>query len=217
MESVLLRAALLCGMFAVLSYADVRTRLLDDRVILLFGAAGAAAYLQDWQEYDLQHVALCLIGAALGGFLACRYGLLGGGDAVAFVAATAVMPLYGGVPVMVPLIMAGFMLMGACGVLFAVSCNVADLLRGALFCGVCDGPFRKAAAFFMLHRQRDRPRHVFVAQKECGNLTRLILRHSNLDADYASREGVGRCYVAWAMPVMPFMLAASIALLAHLI
>lgn len=213
MDWIAFRALLLCGMFAVLSYQDLRTRTTDDRILLAFGGVGAVTYLADWESFDMLHVALCLVGAVMGGFLAWRLSLFGTGDILALIAATVIFPLYENLPIIVPLLMAAILLMGMYVVSVNVSYNLADLARGKLFTGIRDGTLRKIAAFFMLHRQRNRPRHVFLAQKSKDDGTHLTLRPVDLNADFAPRGGIGKAYVSFPAPAMPFLLIMALILL----
>ena len=59
-----IRMALFLGMFAVLGWYDFRTREIDDRLFLVFGAAGAAPYVLDWQDTDSYAVLLVLCSAS---------------------------------------------------------------------------------------------------------------------------------------------------------
>ena len=204
MDWPIVRALILCGMFAVLSYQDLRTRMTDDRVLIVFGGAGAVVYLADWESFDMTHVAMVVIGSLLGGFLAWKFALFGTGDILALIAATIIFPLFQNIPIMIPLILAAvtmaFIFLGVVN----VSYNMSDLLRGRLFAGVRGGPLRKTIAFFILHRQRSRPRYVFQAQEIKDGETHLRLRQPSLDADWASEKGVGTDYVSFPVPLMPF-------------
>lgn len=206
MDWLVFRALILCGMFAILTYQDLRKRATNDRVLLAFGSVGAVTYIADWESFDMDHVGLCVIGAIMGGFLAWRFALFGAGDILALIAATVIFPLYENIPIMIPLLMMAVLLMGMYVMSVNVSYNISDMLRGRLFTGIRDGPLRKMMAFFTLHRQRNRPRHVFVAQKSRDDGMHLTLRQRDLNADWASHDGVGKTYVSFPAPAMPFLL-----------
>ena len=204
MDWPIVRALILCGMFAVLSYQDLRTRMTDDRVLIVFGGAGAVVYLADWELFDMTHVAMVVISSLLGGFLAWRLALFGTGDILALIAATIIFPLFQNIPIMIPLILASVMMSVIYTAVVNISYNMSDLLRGRLFVGIHDGPLRKVVAFFILHRQRNRPRYVFQAQEIKDGETHLRLRQPRMDADWASEKGVGKDYVSFPAPLMPF-------------
>ena len=205
MDWPIVRALILCGMFAVLSYQDLRTRMTDDRVLLVFGGAGAAVYIADWESFDMTHVALVIVGSVLGGFLAWKFALFGTGDILALIAATVIFPLFQNIPIMIMLLMAAALLAGIFLIIVNITYNTSDLLRGRMFVGIRDGPFRKTAAFFLLHRQRSRPRHVFEAQEKSDDGVHLKLKQTDMDANWASRKGVGDTYVSFPAPLMPFL------------
>ena len=209
MDWLAFRAVVLCAMFAVLSYQDLRTRTTDDRVLLVFGGIGGATYIADWETFDMLHVGMCMLGAVMGGFIAWRWSMFGTGDILALITATAIFPLYEDFPVMLPIIMAAVLLMGMLVTAVNVWYNTSDFTRGRLFVGVRDGIPRKVAAFFLLHRQRARPRHVFSAQKESPEGIHLRLLQRDLNADFATRDSVGKIFVAFPAPAMPFFLFVS--------
>ena len=205
MDWPIVRALILCGMFAVLAYQDLRTRTTDDRVLLVFGGAGALVYLADWESFDMTHVGMVVIGSLLGGFLAWRLALFGTGDILALIAATIIFPLFQNIPIMIPLILAAAMMAGLFLTMVNISYNMSDLMRGRLFVGIRDGPLRKTVAFFILHRQRNRPRYVFQAQEIKDGKMHLKLRQPSINTDWASEKGVGKDYVAFPVPLMPFL------------
>ena len=206
MDWLVFRALLLCVMFAVLAYQDLRTRTTDDRFLLVFGGAGAATYIADWDNFDMTHVGLVVVGSVMGGFLAWRFSLFGTGDILALISATIVFPLYENVPIMVPILIVAIVLAAAYIASVNISYNISDLVRGRLFTGIRDGPLRKTVAFFILHRQRSRPRHVLLAQEKKKDGMHLTLRQRNLDAKWASCSGIGKTYVSFPGPLMPFLL-----------
>ncbi len=218
MDWLVFRALLLCAMFAVLAYQDLRTRTTDDRVLWVFGGAGALTYIADWQDFNMGYVGWCMLGAVAVGFWLWRLSLFGSGDILAFIAATGIFPLYENLPIIALLIIVAVLIMAVFVTCMNVAYNTADLTRGRLFGNnIRDGKLRKVAAFFMLHRQRSRPRHVFTAQRAMDDGIHLVFQQKDLNADFAPKDGVGKTYVSFAVPVMPFMLAMSIMLLAHVL
>lgn len=205
MDWPIVRALILCGMFAVLTYQDLRTRATDDRVLLVFGGAGALVYLVDWESFDMIHVGMVVVVSLLGGFLAWRFVILGVGDILALIAATIIFPLFQNIPIMIPLFLAAVLMAGLFLAVVNISYNMSDLMRGKLFVGIHDGPLRKTVAFFTLHRQRNRPRYVIQAQEIKDGKIHLKLRQPSMDVDWASEKGVGNDYVTFPVPLMPFL------------
>ena len=206
MDWLLIRAIILCGMFAVLTYQDIRTRTTDDKVLIAFGGAGAAVYLFDYESFDMVHVGIVMIGSVIGGFLAWRLAWFGTGDILALIAASAIFPLYLNIPIIIILFMGALTLAGMFVTSVNITYNISDLIRGKLFVGVRDGPLRKTIAFIMLHRQRIKPQYVFVAQKKADDGIHINLKQTNMDANWAPRSGIGKTYVSFPPPLMPFLL-----------
>ena len=217
MDWLVFRALLLCAMFAVLAYHDLRTRTTNDRVLWIFGGAGALTYIADWQDFDMGYVGWCMVGAVVISFWFWRLSLFGSGDLLAFITATAIFPLYQNLPIQAVLILTAITIMGLFVMFLNMLYNITDLARGKLFAGTRDGKLRKAVAFFILHRQRSRPRHVFPAQQATDDGIHLVFRPPDTNADFAPKDGIGKTYVSFPVPAMPFMLAMAIMLLVHVL
>ena len=223
MDWFLVRAIILCSMFAVLTYQDIRTRTTDDKVLIVFGGAGAAIYLFDHETFDMLIVGMIMIGSVLAGFLAWKFAIgFGSGDILALITASIIFPLVKvsdllplatseiytlqqSIPIIFMLFMGATLLAGVFVISVNVMYNLSDLMRGKLFAGVRDGYLRKTVAFMIIHRQRNKPRYVFVAQKKMDDGMHINLKQTDINADWAPRIGVGKTYVSFPPPFMPFL------------
>jgi len=202
------RLILLLAMLAVASYHDVRTRSVPDYVWMAGGGAGAMLYLLDWGDVD-HFVLLGIATGALISLAVWRLFPMGDADALAILAVSVAYPVsFGTVIVPAVVFFGGLVLEHMAAFAYNIRYNTADLLRGRLFSGVdCALPVR-IAAFYSVHRRRPHERFTFCAESRAGGRRRISLRTPAADSDYETREGV---FVTWAMPALPFMLAAAAA------
>ncbi len=197
-----IRMALFLGMFAVLGWFDFRTREMDDRLFLVFGAAGAALYVLDWQNTDSYAVLLVLCSASAAVML-WRFKVFGTADMFAIITGAVIYPVYAGfMPTMLMVFIVGIVF----GVAFTVGgnvlLNVSDAARGRLFGDVSDGRVRKCLAFFLVHRQRGFDKHVFLAENTVDGRRRLKLGRKSANQEFAGPST--RNYVEYAPPFITF-------------
>ena len=189
-------------MFAVLGWYDFRTREMDDRLFLVFGAAGAILYVFDWQNTDSYAVLLVLCSASAAVML-WRFKLFGTADMFAIIAGAVIYPVYAGFMPTMLLVFIGAIVFGVAFTMGSnVLLNISDAVRGRLFADVSDGPTRKCIAFFLVRRQRKFDKHAFLAENTVDGRRRLKLGRKS-----ANREFVGPSthnYVEYAPPFVMF-------------
>ena len=169
-----IRMVLFLAMFAVLAWYDFRTRMLDDRIFLIFGCAGAVLYLFDWQSTNSYEVLVVLCSAS-GAVMLWRFKVVGIADMLAIIAGGVIYPIHLGIiPTMLMLFVMTIVLAAISTVFGNVLLNTLDAIRrGGLFCDVSDKKWRKYLAFFMVHRQRRFDKHVFLAENVVDGKRRL--------------------------------------------
>lgn len=200
------RLVLLLAMLGVASYHDVRTRSVPDYVWMAGGGAGAMLYLLDWGDVD-HFVLLGIATGALISLAVWRLFPMGDADALAILAVSVAYPVSFGTVIMpAAVFFGGLVLEHAAAFAYNVRYNAADLLRGRLFSGVDSTLPVRIAAFYSVHRRRPHERFTFCAESSTRGRRRISLRTPAADSDYETREGV---FVTWAMPALPFMLAAA--------
>ncbi|MDE1728923.1 MAG: hypothetical protein KGH81_07085, partial [Thaumarchaeota archaeon] len=125
-------------------------------------------------------------------------------DGLALIALAIALPTCDRLPVAV-LVSVGVPFLAALySLCYNMSYNTFDLLHGRLFFGVCEKPYRKAFAFFVLHRKRRHERFVFPAQDKDKFVFHFRPR---TDLEF-SNDFQG--HVTSALPLIPFMLISVI-------
>lgn len=84
-------------MLSIGAYYDLKTREVDDRLWLVFGAAGLVLYAFEYVSGATADLQMILVSVSLTAAVAValyRYGFFGGADAKALVAVTVILPVY---------------------------------------------------------------------------------------------------------------------------
>ena len=84
-------------MLSIGAYYDLKTREVDDRLWMVFGAAGLALYAWEYASRVAADVQMILVSVSLTAAIAValyRYGFFGGADAKALVAISVILPVY---------------------------------------------------------------------------------------------------------------------------
>lgn len=196
------RQCLAVAMLAVSSYCDIRARRVWDAVWVAFGAGGLGVSVL-WHEPDLAALSLALGTAAA---IAARVArLFPWADCLCLVALSAVLPYAHGIPTVLAVLPFAVLACSALRIGTSVLRNLPGLVRGDLFCGVSEPPYRKALAFFLLYRRRPRERFALRAQEG----PRLQFRpFGGGEAAAGDFEG----FVIPAIPAIPAMLACVVLL-----
>ena len=199
-----LRQIVALFMLSVASFFDIKKREINDIVWIIFGGVGSMLYL--FEPIDSITVLYLGIGVVIGiGWILSK--AFGQADGLALIALAIILPTCDRLPVGV-LVSVGVPFLAALyGLCCNVTYNISDLLHQRLFFGVCEKPYRKAFAFFVLHRKRIHERFVFPAQ--VGNKFVFHFRPKT-DLEF-SNDFQG--HVVSALPLIPFMLASVITIL----
>lgn len=202
-----IRTVLFLAMFAVMGWYDFRTRMIDDRLPLLFGGAGAVLYVLDWQQTD-SYAILIMLCSASAAFMLWRLKVMGAADMFAMIAGAVIYPVYAG---FMPTMLMVFVGAITFGVTFTVGgnvlLNILDVLHGIAFRGVSDGRARKCVAFFLVHRQRTFERHAFLAENTMNGRRMLNLGRKSANQEFAEPSS-GR-YVEYATPFVTLAAASA--------
>lgn len=200
-----LRAAAALALLCAASVWDVRRREVPDYLWIFGGGAGALLYVWDWEGVDGFWIFSALSGAATAAF-AWRFLPVGGADVLAVLAVSVLCPVAGPVPAP-PLVFFGGLVLEHLGALCVnLRRNLADLARGIRpTAGLDGGGYERAMAFLCAHRRRAGEKFTFCAESAKGGRRAIDLGAPRPDSKFEEREGV---LVTWAMPAMPFMLAA---------
>ena len=202
-----LRLALLIAVLGAASYYDVRTREIPDGIWIAGMIAGAALYALDWHETDYFMLFSLAVGAAIS-LAVWRLFPMGGADALAVLTVTVVYPVsFDTVITPAAAFFGGLVLEHMAALFYNVRYNTEDAVRGRLFAGVCVPWHVKVAAFYSVHRRRPHERFTFCAEAAEPGRRSISLRTPPADSEYERRSGV---FVTWAMPALPFMLAAAV-------
>lgn len=188
-------------MFSVASYSDIRRREVSDIVWIIFGGSGGLLYL--FEPVSPIIVLYIVIGVAIG-MVWIFSRAIGQADGLALIALAITLPTYERLPVAVMVSIGVTFLASLYGLCCNVIYNMSDLLHGRLFSCVCEKPYRKALAFFVLHRKREHERFVFPGQDKDKFLFHF---RPKTDQEFSSNfQG----YVTSALPLIPFMLVSII-------
>ena len=132
----------------------------------------------------------------------------GGADALAVLTVSVVYPVsFDTVITPAAAFFGGLVLEHMAAFFYNVRYNTEDAVRGRLFAGVCVPWHVKVAAFYSVHRRRPHERFTFCAEAAESGRRSISLRTPPPDSEYEQRSGV---FVTWAMPALPFMLAATV-------
>lgn len=200
-----LRLACALAMFCAASCWDVKSREVPDYAWMLGGGAGAAMYALDWEGAGAFWL------ASMGSGLACalfawRFLPVGGADVLAVVALSVLCPAAGPVPLPPAVLFGGIVLEHLGALCLNLRYNLADAARGRWpLSGIGGRWHEKAMALLCAHRRRAGERFTFCAESERGGRRSVDLGAPGPGSDFETREGA---LVTWAMPAMPFMLAA---------
>ena len=202
-----LRLALLIAVLGAASYYDVRTREIPDGIWIAGMGAGTALYALDWHETDYFVLFSLAAGAAIS-LAVWRLFPMGGADALAVLTVSVVYPVsFDTVITPAVAFFGGLVLEHMAALFYNVRYNTEDAVRGRLFAGM-DCPWHvKAAAFYSVHRRRPHEKFTFCAEAAESGRRSISLRTPPADSEYEQRSGV---FVTWAMPALPFMLAATV-------
>ena len=200
-----LRLALALALLCAASVWDARSREVPDWAWMAGGGLGAALYALDWGDVDAFWV-FSMGSGALVSLLAWRLLPVGGADVLAVVSLSVLCPAWGPVPVPPFVFLGGLLLEHVGAMCLNLRYNLADLARGAPPTrGLGGSLYERAMAFLCAHRRRPGERFTFRAESGEGGKRRIDLSAPRPDAEFERREGI---LVSWAMPAMPFMLAA---------
>ena len=199
-----LRQIVALSMLSVASFFDIKKREVNDVIWIVFGGAGSILYL--FEPIDPITVLYIVIGVAIG-MIWIFTRAFGEADGLALIALSITLPTYDRLPVAVIVSIGVPFLASLYGLCRNVSYNISDLLHGRIFSGICEKQYRKAFAFFVLHRKREHERFVFPAQ---DNEKFLFRFRPKTDQEFSSNfQG----YVTLASPLIPFMLVSMILIL----
>ncbi len=191
-------------MLSVASYFDIKKREVNDIVWIIFGVIGIILYL--FEPIGFIAILYLGIGIAIGvTWILTR--TFGQADGLALIALAITLPIHDRLPVGVLVSIGVPFLAALYGLCCNMTYNISDLLRRRLFFGVCEKPYRKAFAFFVLHRKREYERFVFSAQDKDKFVFHFRPR---TDIEFSNNfQG----YVTPALPLIPFMLISIILIL----
>lgn len=195
----LAREVLSFAMLCIASYFDLRLRKVNDLVWIIFGGSGAALYML--APSGPVPVLYIISGAALA-LAGMRVRIFGAADCLGIASLSVVIPSYNGIPLAVAVSLASPVLASLHAASLNVAFNLPGLIRHTLFEGVSEAGYRKALAFFMLHRKRKWERFVFPAQKD----GRFVLCPAAGQGFAENFQG----FVMSARPLVPFMLLAEV-------
>ncbi len=182
--------------------------MINDKMFLLFGGAGAVLYVLDWQDTDSYAMMLILCSASAAVLLR-RLKVCGTADMLAIIVGVVIYPVYAGF--MQTMLMV-FVFAVAFGTAFTIGGNVLlnasdAVMRGGLFADVSDRKWRKCIAFFLVHRQRGFDRHAFLAENTADGRRRLKLGPKSPDREFAG-PSTWR-YVEYTTPFITFAAASA--------
>lgn len=199
-----LRQIITLSMLSVASFFDIKKREVNDIIWIVFGGAGSILYL--FEPFNPITILYIVIGVAIG-MIWIFTRAFGEADGLALIAFAITLPTYERLPVALIVSIGVPFLASLYGLCCNVTYNISDLLHGRLFSCVCEKPYRKAFAFFVLHRRRKHERFVFPAQ---DNEKFLFHFRPKTDQEFSNNfEG----YVTLALPLIPFMLVSIILIL----
>ncbi len=200
------RLLLVAIIFGIASYHDVRTREIPDYLWIIGCGAGALLYIFDWDMVDLFVIFSMGTGCVIAA-LVWRLFPMGDADVLAILTVSVAYPVsFGGVMNPVVVFFGGVMLEHMAALAYNMRYNMADAVRsGGLYGDVGGSRLAKVMAFYSMHRRRDHEKFTFCAERISGGKRMLSLKTPPADSEYESRTGV---FVVWAMPALPFMLAA---------
>ncbi len=199
-----LRQIAALSMLSVASYFDIKKREVNDIVWIIFGGIGIISYL--FEPIDSITVLYLGIGIAIGtAWILTR--AFGQADGLALIALAITLPTYDRLPVSVLVSIGVPFLAALYGLCYNMTYNISDLLHGRLFLGVYEKPYRKAFAFFVLHRKREHEKFAFPAQDKDKFAFHF---KPEIDLEF-SNDFQG--HVTSALPLIPFMLVSVILIL----
>jgi archaeal preflagellin peptidase FlaK len=199
-----LRQIVVLSMLSVASFFDIKKREVNDIVWIVFGGIGIILYL--FEPIGFISILYLGIGIAIGvTWILTR--AFGQADGLALIALAITLPSYDRLPVAVIVSIGVPFLAALYGLCYNMTYNISDLLHRRLFFGVCEKQYRKAFAFFVLHRKREHERFVFSAQDKDKFVFHFRPR---TDIEFSNNfQG----YVTSALPLIPFMLVSIILIL----
>ena len=163
--SEIIRLALVIGMFSFGAYYDWKTGMISEKLWLIFGIIAIPIYALDPPTYGT--VWIIGLGAivALAGRLA---GLYATGDFEALLTLSFILPVFNGVPIMVPVLVCSAAL-SLLAVLVANPVLNTRRKNPKLFSELADSAPRKFLAFFLVHRYTLGEIHAYCGEKNSNN------------------------------------------------
>ncbi len=199
-----LRQIVAISMLSVASYFDIKKREVNDIVWIIFGVIGIILYLFE----PIGFIAILYLGIGIAiGITWILTRAFGQADGLALIALAITLPIHDRLPVSVLVSIGVPFLAALYGLCYNMTYNISDLMNRRLFFGVCEKPYRKAFAFFVLHRKRRHEKFVFSAQDK----DRFVFHfRPKTDLEFSNNfQG----YVTSALPLIPFMLISIILIL----
>lgn len=192
-------------MLCVASYYDLRSREVNDKVWIVFGASGAFLYLFDVPI--LSH--MTLVGISLGiltSIFCWVLRLCGGADVLCIIALSVILPAYNDIPVAIVVLV----IASAMSAAYVITVNVyknakSIILNKTLFSEINESVYKKLVAFFIIHQRTKNEKYGFPADLVVDGKRKFVFRHS----PDTEKFGNGK-YVMSAVPLMPFLMISLV-------
>lgn len=220
-------------MLSIGSFYDLKTREVDDRLWVIFGAAGLVPYALECHMYGVTvDVQMILASVSLTAAIAIalyRYGFFGGADAKALMAISVIMPVYYSPssfyvhPITGIMVLTNAVLFAMAVPLYNALSNLIKVARGErIFDGFDEPMWKKILACFVGTPSSMPIRHHLVI--ECSSAGEGKKRFSfrlNCDEDDSDSKGScyagsyvgGRTWLSQNLPFLVFMLAGFLAVM----
>jgi preflagellin peptidase FlaK len=232
--SILFVREILClAMLSIGAYYDLKTREVDDRLWMIFGATGLVLYAWEYVSGVMTDVQMVLISVSLTAAIAIalyRYGFFGGADAKALVAVSVILPVYYSSsgfhvhPITGITVLTNAVLFALAVPLYNALSNLVRVARGErIFEGFDELMWKKVLACFVGTPSNRPIRHHSVI--ECpaneGKKKRFSFRLNYGDEDGSDSKGSccaassagGRIWLSQNLPFLVFMLAGFLAVM----
>lgn len=203
----IVQAIITIFMFLIGTIQDLKSRSVSDVVWIIFGVSGLSVTLVGTEYVLLTGIVVVLcIGAS---FLVWRLGVIGTADFFAMIVFSVTMPRFAPIEFVPIIVMICVMVCAsAYTVIINLKRNITDIVSGNFFYDVDESIIKKIAASFFIHKKRRSEKFTFPGTVIVDGKTKFVFFHDPNSQEFDDTAD----YVCLAVPLMPFFLTVTIAL-----